>query len=330
MFRALANLILIAALLAPLPAQVTTGTILGTVTDASGATVAKASVEVKAVATNQVRSTVTDGEGNYILTSLPVGEYELTVSAAGFRKEVQQGIVLQVQQRARLDVSLQPGSLSETISVVAAAPIVSTEDGVFGDVIDNRRVVDLPLNGRNFNTLALLTPNIQNGVQGGATLQTFLAGGIGIWAHGNRDTDNEWNLDGASMSVGFYNWNSFNPSIDAIQEFKMQTETTRRMSDSRPRANVNIVTKSARTACMARCLIFCVTIRWMPAAFSPPQNPSSGKINSVERSAARSTFPRFTTGRIARSSSRTTRVCASGRKLSGVLSSRPKRRGAGI
>jgi len=69
MFRALAHLILIAVLLAPLPAQVTTGTILGTVTDGSGATVAKASVEVKAVATNQVRSTVTDGEGNYILTS---------------------------------------------------------------------------------------------------------------------------------------------------------------------------------------------------------------------------------------------------------------------
>ena len=103
----------------------------------------------------------------------------------------------------------------------AVVPIVNTEDAVFGDVIENKRVVELPLNGRNFNTLALLTPNIQNGVPGGATLQGFLAGGIAVWAHGNRDTDNEWNLDGATMNVGFYNWNSFNPSVDAIQEFKI-------------------------------------------------------------------------------------------------------------
>src|SRR5262249_2264662 len=153
-------------LLAPIEAQVTTATILGTVTDSSGAVVAKASVEAKAVATNLVRSSITDGEGNYTLSSLPVGEYEVTISAAGFRKEVQRGIIIQVQQRARLDVVLQPGSVSEVVNVVAAAPIVNSEDGVFGDVIDNQRVVELPLNGRNFNTLALLTPNIQNGVPG--------------------------------------------------------------------------------------------------------------------------------------------------------------------
>ncbi|MBM3774407.1 MAG: DUF1553 domain-containing protein, partial [Acidobacteria bacterium] len=114
----------------------------------------------------------------------------------------------------------------------------------FGDVIDNRRVVDLPLNGRNFNVLALLTPNIQNGIPGGATLQNFLAGGVGIWAHGARDTDNEWNLDGATMNVGFYNWNSFNPSIDAIQEFKMQTGTYSAEFGFQAGANINIVTKS--------------------------------------------------------------------------------------
>src|SRR5712691_8786240 len=232
------------ALLAPVEAQVTTATILGTVTDSSGAVVAKALVEAKAVATNLSRNTTTDAEGNYTLSSLPVGEYEVTISAAGFRKEVQRGIVLQVQQQARLDVALQPGNVTETINVVASAPIVNTEDGVFGDVIDNQRVVELPLNGRNFNTLALLTPNIQNGVPGGATLQNFLAGGIGIWAHGNRDTDNEWNLDGATMSVGFYNWNSFNPSIDAIQEFKMQTGNFSAEFGFQAAANVNIVTKS--------------------------------------------------------------------------------------
>jgi len=76
----------------------------------SGAVVAKALVEAKAVATNLSRTTTTDAEGNYTLTSLPVGEYEVTISAAGFRKEVQRGITIQVQQRARLDVALQPGN----------------------------------------------------------------------------------------------------------------------------------------------------------------------------------------------------------------------------
>jgi hypothetical protein len=244
MSRTLIALLLSLTLLAPIEAQVTTATILGTVTDSSGAVVAKASVEAKAVATNLVRSATTDGEGNYTLSSLPVGEYEVTISAPGFRKEVQRGIIIQVQQRARLDVFLQPGSVTEVVNVVATSPIVNSEDGVFGDVIDNQRVVELPLNGRNFNTLALLTPNIQNGVPGGATLQNFLAGGVGIWAHGNRDTDNEWNLDGASMSVGFYNWNSFNPSIDAIQEFKMQTGNFSAEFGFQAGANVNIVTKS--------------------------------------------------------------------------------------
>jgi len=107
----------------------------------SGAVVAKALVEAKAVATNLSRTTTTDAEGNYTLTSLPVGEYEVTISTAGFRKEVQRGITIQVQQRARLDVALQPGNVTETINAVGAAPIVNTEDGVFGDVIENQRVV---------------------------------------------------------------------------------------------------------------------------------------------------------------------------------------------
>jgi hypothetical protein len=104
--------------------------------------------------------------------------------------------------------------------------------------------VELPLNGRNFNGLALLTPNVQDGIPGGATLQNFLAGGIAIWANGQRDTDNEWNLDGATMNIGFYNWNSFNPSIDAIEEFKIQTGTYSAEFGFQAGANVNIITKS--------------------------------------------------------------------------------------
>ncbi len=228
----------------PLSAQVTTASLVGVITDSSGGTVSGALIRAKAVATNQVRETKADADGDYVLTNLPIGEYEVTVSANGFRTEVNKGLVLQVAQRARLDATLQTGSVSESINVTADVPIINTEDAVFGDVIDNTRVVELPLNGRNFNTLALLTPNIQNGVPGGATLQGFLAGGIAVWAHGNRDTDNEWNLDGATMNVGFYNWNSFNPSVDAIQEFKIQTGTFAAEFGFQAGANVNIMTKS--------------------------------------------------------------------------------------
>lgn len=227
-----------------LSAQVTTAVVVGAVSDSSGGAIPNAKVVARAVATNQSRELTSDPEGNYIITNLSVGEYEITISANGFRTEVKKGLVLQVGQRARLDLTLQTGSVNETVNVTAEVPLINTEEAVFGDVIENKRVVELPLNGRNFNSLALLTPNVQNGVPGGATLQGFLAGGIAIWAHGNRDTDNEWNLDGATMNVGFYNWNSFNPSIDAIQEFKIQTGAFSAEFGFQAGANVNIITKS--------------------------------------------------------------------------------------
>ncbi len=235
---------LILAALAPLSAQITSASIVGTVKDSSGGVVPTAAVKVKAVATNQTRETKTDPDGNYVLTNLPIGQYQVTVAAQGFRTEVHEGVTLQVSQRARLDVTLQAGSVTESVNVTAEVPIINTEDAVYGDVIDNKRVVELPLNGRNFNALALLTPNVQSGVPGGATLQNFLAGGIAVWAHGARDTDNEWNLDGATMNIGFYNWNSFNPSIDAIQEFKIQAGAYSAEYGFQAGANINIVTKS--------------------------------------------------------------------------------------
>jgi hypothetical protein len=275
MFARLSALLAVAAASGMiLQAQITTATIVGTVRDSSGAVIPKSNIEARAVATNLTRSTVTDADGAYILTNLPVGEYEVSMTASGFRKEIQQGIILQVQQVARIDVTLQPGSLSESVSVVAAAPLINTDDGVFGDVIDNRRVVELPLNGRNFNTLALLTPNIQNGIPGGATLQNFLAGGIAVWAHGNRDTDNEWNLDGATMSVGFYNWNSFNPSIDAIQEFKMQTGNYSAEFGFQAGANVDIITKSGTNSLHGTLYDFLRNDKMDARGFFPTSKPA--------------------------------------------------------
>jgi len=254
-------------------AQVTTASIVGTVNDSSGGVIPGAAIQARAVATNQIRDAKGDADGNYILTNLPIGEYEVTISSNGFRTEVNKGLVLQIAQRARLDIILQTGSVSESIVVTAEVPIINTEDAVFGDVIDNKRVVELPLNGRNFNTLALLTPNIQNGVPGGATLQGFLAGGIAVWAHGNRDTDNEWNLDGVTMNVGFYNWNSFNPSVDAIQEFKIQTGTFPAEFGFQAGANINIVTKSGTNAVHGTLFNFLRNDKMDARGFFPTSKP---------------------------------------------------------
>ncbi|HEU0120500.1 MAG TPA: TonB-dependent receptor [Bryobacteraceae bacterium] len=253
--------------------QVTTASIVGTVKDASGAAVPAAAVKARATATNLTREVESDNDGNYSLTNLPVGMYEVSVAAKGFKTEVNQGLELQVAQRARLDVTLQAGAITESVNVTAEVPIINTEDSVFGDVIDNKRVVELPLNGRNFNNLALLTPNIQNGVPGGATLQGFLAGGIAVWAHGNRDTDNEWNLDGATMNVGFYNWNSFNPSIDGIQEFKMQTGAFSAEFGFQAGANINIVTKSGTNSLHGTAFNFLRNDKMDARGFFPTSKP---------------------------------------------------------
>jgi hypothetical protein len=254
--------------------QITTASITGAVKDASGAVIPGANVKAKAVNTNQLREVNTDPDGNYVLTNLPIGAYQLTVSAPGFRTEVNEGIVLQVAQIARLDVTLQAGSVSESVNVTAEVPVVNTEDAVYGDVIDNRRVVELPLNGRNFNNLALLTPNIQSGVPGGATLQNFLAGGIAVWAHGARDTDNEWNLDGATMNIGFYNWNSFNPSIDAIQEFKIQAGAYSAEFGFQSGANINIVTKSGTNSVHGTLFNFLRNDKMDARGFFPTSKPT--------------------------------------------------------
>ena len=309
MARKLRLIAIILASAASLAAQITTASILGTVKDSSGGTVSGATVRAKAVATNQTREIKTDADGSYILTNLAVGDYELTVSAAGFRTEVSKGITLQVAQRALLDVVLQPGTVSESIDITATVPVVNTEDAVFGDVIENKRVVELPLNGRNFNGLALLTPNIQNGIPGGATLQNFLAGGIAIWANGQRDTDNEWNLDGATMNVGFYNWNSFNPSIDAIEEFKMQTGTYSAEFGFQAGANVNIVTKSGTNAVHGTLYDFLRNDAMDARGFFPTSKPELRQNQFGGTVGDRSIFRNSTTAKTAPSSSRIMKGC---------------------
>ena len=196
-----------------------TATIVGRVTDSSGAVISGAKVIARNTATGLERSVVTGEAGDYEFPLLPItGQYKLTVSKDGFKTQEQTGIELQVQQQARFDVSLDVGNVAERITVEAAAPIVNTETGSIGQVVENKKIVDLPLNGRNFVQLASLLPNAVIGTSG-------TVGGTTVAVSGGRANKTEYLLDGISINEQLFDGIILRPSVDAIQEFKVQSNS---------------------------------------------------------------------------------------------------------
>src|SRR4051794_20010555 len=135
-------------------AQFETATLTGVLTDPLGAAVANANVKLSNQATNLESTALTDGEGRYSFSALRPGTYVFTASAPGFKQYVSSGLVLQVNQAARVDVQLSVGDVSERIQVTAAAPMLETESSARGAVVDQTKMVELPLNGRDYNQLA--------------------------------------------------------------------------------------------------------------------------------------------------------------------------------
>ncbi len=234
----------LAALLAP-PAhtQATTAAVLGTVTDASGAVVPSVRIKLTNIEIGLVREAQTNGFGDYMISNLPIGNYRLTADAPSFEGFVREGLQLHLQENARIDFTMKVGSTSGRVVVTGTAPLVSTDDSTLKHLIDNQATTDLPLNGRNFIALAQMQPGVLPGIPG-ESLDTLLGNGLAIWANGQREFNNEWTLDGANMNIGFYSWNSFNPSPDAIQEFTLQTGMYSAEFGFQSGANVNIAIKS--------------------------------------------------------------------------------------
>lgn len=215
---------------AALVGQTVSTEILGLVTDQTGAVVPGAAVTARRVATGDVRTTVTNETGNYVFPLLDIGEYEVTCSAPGFKTEIRRGLVLQLQQKARIDFQLQIGDTVETVEVLAAAPLLRTEDATLGSVVERKRVVDLPLNGRNFGQLATLMPGVVYGItrmgldgQGTMAQRAMPGQMVGLSANGQRDTNQNITLDGVTATDDFKAAMMFTPSIEAIEEFKVQS-----------------------------------------------------------------------------------------------------------
>lgn len=223
-----------------LVAQVATGTVVGTVSDSSGAVVANAEVILRKTATNETFRTITNTSGNYVIGPLPIGLYDGHASLTGFKTARKTAVQLDVGRTVRVDFSLEVGDVKETVSVVAAAPLLDTEKAEQGLVVDSRKLLELPLNARDFEALATLAPGVtptRGFVHGGG----MDAGGLQV--HGNRRQDNVVLLDGSMIST-MNGTVAFIPSLDALEEFQIKTGLYGAEHGVRPGGQIIAVTRS--------------------------------------------------------------------------------------
>ncbi len=227
MNRVLAGVLLLCAPVA-VWAQAVTGTILGTVKDPSGAVVANATVTITNVNTGLVRTVATDNTGGYLAGLLPPGTYTVSAELTGFKRVTATNVELDVDQKARLDLTLEVGSVTETVNVESAVPLVSTDTSELGVVVNENQIKDLPLNGRDFVHLTRMIPGVMRGIpganiDGAGSLAWRMSASFA--ANGQRTRDNNFLLDGVDNNETWLNSVVVFPSVDALQEFKVQTST---------------------------------------------------------------------------------------------------------
>jgi hypothetical protein len=204
----------------------TVGEITGEVKDQSGANAPNVSVTATNTATNVTRSTVTNGSGVYSFPDLAPGMYQVKVVAPGFETVIKTNIELQVQQTARIDFTLAVGQAVQTIEVSASGELLTTENATVGTVIEQKRIADLPLNGRNFFQLVALAPNVAVGFTPAAQAAGREGGSrsaVTISLAGGRATWSNYTLDGITNTDVNFNLYIVLPSVDALQEFKVQS-----------------------------------------------------------------------------------------------------------
>jgi len=222
-------------------AQNITGTIQGRVTDQSGAILPGVDITVRNLATNQSRRILTNDTGTYIVPLLPVGSYEVTAEFSGFKTEVRSNLELQVDQKLNVNFTLQVGEMSERLEVTESAPLVQSDTVTVGSVIDTQKIVELPLNGRQFSQLAILAPGTTT-LPAGDAMGVVERGGFSV--AGNRQSDNNFLIDGIDNNDISINIAGVKPSVDTIQEFKIQSGTYSSEFGRGGGAQINVITKS--------------------------------------------------------------------------------------
>src|SRR5690348_16555553 len=231
----------------PLFAQYTTGSLGGTVEDPAGAVVPDATVTAQNEGTGLSRTVTSQASGEFLFPALPIGNYKLTVTKAGFSTYVQTGIVLTVNQAATQTVRLKVGAVSQEVTVSANAAVLTTRTGTVGQLINQRHIVDLPLNGREAQSLLFLAAGTVN--ETGNYCLVNCQGGVypgeedgSVNGSGPRAVN--YQMDGAGHNDTYLNTNLPFPNPDAVQEFNVQTDNLSAQYGIGAGAVVNIVTKS--------------------------------------------------------------------------------------
>ncbi|HEY2019492.1 MAG TPA: TonB-dependent receptor [Bryobacteraceae bacterium] len=224
----------------------TLGSITGEIHDASGAAVAAASITATNEGTSATRSALSNEAGVYAFPSLAPGIYTLKAEKSGFKSVVLNQIEIHVQQAATIDFELQVGQVTDSIEVHAGIDLLTSDNATVGTVIENRRIVELPLNGRNYLQLVSLSPNVSTGFAGqgqASARQGGIRAGQTIAVGGQRTNFNHYTLDGIENTDPNFNTFIVMPSIDALEEFKVQTGVYP-AEFGREATQINVVTKS--------------------------------------------------------------------------------------
>jgi len=222
-----------------------TASITGTVTDPSGAAVANAQVTLISTEHGITRTSTTNGSGDYLFASLPIGSYNLTVSETGFKKYDAQGIILRVAEKTRVNVVLEVGAINTEVVVQGAEVAqVETQSSDLGGTVTGKEITQLELNGRNFTQLITLVPGVSNQT-GQDEGQVGVSGNVSFSVNGGRTEYNNWELDGGdAMDNGSNNTLNVYPSVDAIAEFKVLTSNYGAQYGRNGSGTVEVETKS--------------------------------------------------------------------------------------
>jgi Carboxypeptidase regulatory-like domain len=237
------SLTFVVALLVASPAFAQTGQINGVITDNTGAVVPGVSVKTVETATGLARDTVSGEDGRYIFTSLRPTTYTITVELSGFRSSQREGVILRANQNLTVNFSIELGTLAETITVSGESPLVDVTSSTLSEVVDSKRIVELPLNGRDAATLSTLVPGMVLTTVDRESGKT-IPGALRMSTNGTESRQVSFRLDGTSHVDPYYQQNQPFPFPDALQEFSIQTSNYSAAQGNSAGAVVNAVTRS--------------------------------------------------------------------------------------
>src|SRR5882762_753543 len=299
-----------------LSGQQTRATLVGTLTDPSGAVISGSTVTIVNLQTGVRRETKTDPTGNYTVPFLPEGSYSVTVAMQGFRQKEVQRVTLAVGQTGRVDFQMEVGDVIQNVTVQASVVALQTENATVGTTIDSTEITELPLNGRNFVQLAQLIPGALPGTPGSITVRRGRGsigqsdspfGSTGFSANGVRDTANRYYIDGIESMDGDAFTYAFSPSVDSLAEVKVETNLYAADSGAAPGGQISLITKSGTNVYHGTLWEFnrndALTSTYDAIAHKDLHSARLNQISTVRILEARSSFPKSITVRTRRFSS---------------------------